>query len=109
MDLGPISRQMAEPLRVQYPGAVYHVIHVMVRRSHGQKIFDDNQDRQRFLKTLEKACQETGGRVHAYVLMGTNETLTDRVSDPGTTHSSVKCHNSRTDPFASISKSTPSG
>ncbi len=57
---------MARPLRVQYPG----VYHVTARGSHGQKILDDNQDRQRFLPTQEEACQKTGWRVHAYVLMG---------------------------------------
>jgi putative transposase len=54
-------------LRIQYPGAVYHV---MARGSHGQAIFADDQDRKRFLETLAEACQRAGWRVHAYVLMG---------------------------------------
>src|SRR5580692_5412955 len=58
---------MARPLRIQYPGAVYHV---MARGSHGQAIFADDEDRKRFLETLAEACQRTGWRVHAYVLMG---------------------------------------
>jgi len=58
---------MARPLRVQYPGAVYHV---MARGSHGQPIFADNPDRKRFLETLEEACQKTGWLIHAYMLMG---------------------------------------
>jgi putative transposase len=58
---------MARPLRIQYPGAVYHV---MARGSHGQAIFADDKDRQRFLETLAETCQKTGWRVHAYVLMG---------------------------------------
>ena len=57
---------MARPLRVQYPGAVYHV---MARGNHGRPIFGDDEDRQRWLKTLAEACQKTGWRVHAYVLM----------------------------------------
>ena len=40
---------MARPNRIQYPGAVYHV---MARGSHGQAVFGDNADRQRFLETL---------------------------------------------------------
>ena len=58
---------MARPLRIQYPGAVYHV---MARGSHGQPVFNDDLDRQRFLETLGESCQKTGWRIHAYVLMG---------------------------------------
>jgi putative transposase len=58
---------MARPLRLQYPGAVYQVI---ARASHGQPIFKDDKDRERFLETLGESCQKTGWRVHAYVLMG---------------------------------------
>jgi REP element-mobilizing transposase RayT len=58
---------MARPIRIQYPGAVYHV---MARGSHGQEIFQDDQDRQRFLETLGEACEKTGFRIHACVLMG---------------------------------------
>ncbi|HEV2435612.1 MAG TPA: transposase [Verrucomicrobiae bacterium] len=58
---------MARPLRIQYPGAVYHV---MARGNHGQRIFQDNRDRQCFLETLGEACEKTGWRIHAYVLMG---------------------------------------
>ncbi len=57
---------MARPLRIQYPGAVYHI---MARGSHGQAIFADNPDRKRFLETLEEACQKTGWLIHAYMLM----------------------------------------
>jgi len=57
---------MARPLRVQYPGAVYHV---MARGNHGQPIFADNPDRKRFLETLEEACRKTGWRIHAYMLV----------------------------------------
>jgi REP element-mobilizing transposase RayT len=58
---------MARPLRIQYPGAVYHV---MARGNHGQGIFQDDRDRQCFLETLGEACEKTGWRIHAYVLMG---------------------------------------
>jgi REP element-mobilizing transposase RayT len=58
---------MARPLRIQYPGAGYHV---MARGNHGQGIFQDDRDRQCFLETLGEACEKTGWRIHAYVLMG---------------------------------------
>jgi REP element-mobilizing transposase RayT len=57
---------MARPLRIEYPGAVYHV---MARGNRGRSIFRDDQDRERFLETLGEACEKTGWRVHAYVLM----------------------------------------
>src|SRR5437899_1259584 len=58
---------MPRPLRIEYPGAVYHV---MARGNHGQRIFREDLDYNRFLETLEEACAKTGWRVHAYVLMG---------------------------------------
>lgn len=58
---------MARPLRIQYAGAVYHV---MARGTRGQSIYSDTFDRKMFLKTLGEACFKTGWLVHAYVLMG---------------------------------------
>jgi REP element-mobilizing transposase RayT len=57
---------MARPLRIEYPGAVYHV---MARGNQGRQIFRDDEDRRRWLETLGEACEKTGWRVHAYVLM----------------------------------------
>ena len=58
---------MARALRIEYAGAVYHV---MARGNQGQAIFRDDQDRRRFLEVLGEACEKTGWRLHAYVLMG---------------------------------------
>jgi hypothetical protein len=41
----------------------------MARRNKGQVIFGDVQDYRRLLETLGEACQKTGWRIHAYVLM----------------------------------------
>jgi len=57
---------MARKLRVEYPGAIYHVVNRGDRR---EPIFKDDQDRRRFLETLGEACAKTGWQVHAYVLM----------------------------------------
>ena len=57
---------MARKLRVQYPGAVYHVLNRGDRR---ERIYCDDHDRQRFLDTLGEACAKTGWQVHAYCLM----------------------------------------
>ena len=58
---------MARPIRLEYPGAVYHVI---ARGNQGRPIFRDDQDHRCFLETLAEAHHKTGWRVHAYVLMG---------------------------------------
>jgi len=58
---------MARPLRIEFAGATYHI---MARGNQGRAIFDDDRDRQRFLETLGEACDKTGWRIHAYVLMG---------------------------------------
>jgi REP element-mobilizing transposase RayT len=57
---------MARKLRVQYPGAIYHV---MNRGNRREPIFKDDQDRERFLETLGETCDKTGWQVHAYCLM----------------------------------------
>lgn len=57
---------MARKLRVQYPGAIYHL---MNRGDRREAIFKDDQDRRCFLETLGQACDKTGWQVHAYCLM----------------------------------------
>src|ERR1035441_8085161 len=61
-----VSAPMARKLRIQYPGAIYHV---MNRGDRQDPIFADDQDRKRFLETLAEACEKTGWQVHAYCLM----------------------------------------
>jgi len=57
---------MPRKLRVQYPGAIYHV---MNRGDRQENISLNDVDRQDFLKTLAEACQKTDWQVHAYCLM----------------------------------------
>ncbi len=57
---------MARKLRVEYSGAIYHV---MNRGDRREPIFRDDADRQRFVETLGDACGKTGWQVEAYVLM----------------------------------------
>ena len=57
---------MPRKLRVQYAGAIYHV---MNRGDRRETIFEDEQDHVRFLETLGEACQKTGWQVHAWCLM----------------------------------------
>jgi REP element-mobilizing transposase RayT len=57
---------MARKLRVEYPGAIYHVVNRGDRR---ESIFRDDTDRQRFVHTLGEACAKTAWQVHALCLM----------------------------------------
>ncbi|HEV2208896.1 MAG TPA: transposase [Verrucomicrobiae bacterium] len=57
---------MPRKLRVQYPGAIYHL---MNRGDRRDEIFEDDEDRHRFLKTLARTCEKTGWQVQAYCLM----------------------------------------
>lgn len=57
---------MPRALRVEYPGAIYHVINRGDRR---EPIFKTDADREMFLACLDQCCAKTGWQVHAYVLM----------------------------------------
>jgi hypothetical protein len=57
---------MARKLRVEYPGAIYHV---MNRGDGREAIFKDDQDRQCFLNPLGETCGKTGWQVQAFCLM----------------------------------------
>ena len=57
---------MPRAMRVEYPGAIYHV---MDRGDRREDIFVNDVDRQDLVKTLAEACEKTGWQVHAYCLM----------------------------------------
>lgn len=57
---------MARKVRLEYSGAIYHVLNRGDRR---EPIFLDDLDRRNFVQTLGEACLKTGWQVHAYVLM----------------------------------------
>ena len=57
---------MARPLRIQYPGAVYHVTSRGDRR---EKIDESDADRQAFLSTLWDVCERFNWICHAWCLM----------------------------------------
>jgi REP element-mobilizing transposase RayT len=61
-----LAQVMPRSLRIEYPGAFYHV---MARGNRREAIYADDDDRRFFLKTLGEACAMTGWRVHAWVLM----------------------------------------
>src|SRR6266481_5018215 len=57
---------MARKLRVQYPGAIYHL---MNRGDHSESIFRGRHDPELFLSTLSEACAKTDWQVHSFCLM----------------------------------------
>jgi putative transposase len=57
---------MARPLRIEYPGACYHLIN---RGNAGDKIFKTIRDREMFLEYLAKAVERFDIVIHTYCLM----------------------------------------
>ncbi len=57
---------MARPLRIQYPGAYYHV---MNRGNRREDIFVTEQDREVFLDALADSCETYHIKLISYVLM----------------------------------------
>lgn len=57
---------MARPLRIEYPGAFYHVT---ARGNEQKDIFKSRADREQFLTYLETTAERYGAVVHAYCLM----------------------------------------
>lgn len=58
---------MARPLRIQYPGAVYHVT---CRGNERRDIYRDDTDRKTFLGTLVQSTKTYTIKLYSYVLMG---------------------------------------
>ena len=57
---------MSRPLRIEYPGAWYHV---MNRGRRKETVFINDSDYRLFLKVLEQSCMLYGIEVHAYSLL----------------------------------------
>lgn len=58
---------MARPLRIEYPGAFYHV---MARGNEKRAIFLEDEDRGKFFSWMTRAFQKFHFWVHAYALLG---------------------------------------
>ena len=57
---------MSRPVRIEFPGAVYHVTS---KGNEGQIVFDDADDRGVFLNVLDNVVVRFGWLIHSYVLM----------------------------------------
>lgn len=58
---------MSRPLRVEFPGALYHV---SSRGNAQQPVFLDDGDCERLLDLLGRTCERFAWRCHAYCVMG---------------------------------------
>jgi putative transposase len=70
---------MARPLRVEYPGAYYHVIN---RGNGGEKIFRSIRDREKFSEYLEKTVERFSIIIHTYCLMTNHYHLLIETPEP---------------------------
>ena len=70
---------MPRALRIEYPGAHYHV---MARGQRRDLIYRDDRDRGDFLELLGKASQRYGWEVLGYVLMGNHYHLLLETQEP---------------------------
>jgi putative transposase len=57
---------MPRQVRIEFPGAMYHV---MARGDRREAIVRDDEDRRTFVRTLGQASERAGFRVHGWVLM----------------------------------------
>lgn len=70
---------MPRRLRIQYPGAIYHV---MSRGNARQDVVEDDEDRRRLMADLERASGRSGWEVLAFVLMTNHLHLMVRTPRP---------------------------
>ncbi len=70
---------MPRPIRIQFPGAWYHV---MNRRAGGDVLFSDTFDRLFFLSLVEEAVRTANIEIHAYCPMGNHFHLLIRTPEP---------------------------
>jgi REP element-mobilizing transposase RayT len=70
---------MARPLRVEYPGALYHVT---ARGNARARIYSDEADYQAFLRLLGSVCEHHAWRIPAYCLMGNHYHLVVETIEP---------------------------
>jgi len=57
---------MIRPLRIEFAGAIYHV---MARGNRREPLYRDDKDFSEFLRTLGLVCDRFNWLVHAYCLM----------------------------------------
>ena len=70
---------MARRLRIEYPGAMHHVIN---RGNYRRDLFENVGAAEAFLRTLHEAAGKFGWKLHAYVLMRNHFHLAVETPEP---------------------------
>ena len=70
---------MARRSRVEYAGAIYHIIN---RGNYRSFIFETEGARKSFLDCLDQCCTAQGWRLYAWVLMGNHYHLCLETLEP---------------------------
>lgn len=70
---------MARPLRIEYPGAFYHIIS---RGNAGDPIYKTRRDRDKFLEYLSTMVARFGVKIHTYCLMTNHYHLLVETPEP---------------------------
>lgn len=70
---------MARPLRIEYPGAYYHVIN---RGNYRENLFKGQGAAEAFVRTLGEAAMQFSWRIHAYVVMNNHFHLALELTEP---------------------------
>jgi REP element-mobilizing transposase RayT len=78
---------MGRPLRIEYPGAFYHVTS---RGNERKDVFKSQRDRGKFLEYLESATVRYGASIHVYCLMSNHYHLL--IETPGGNLSQIMRH-----------------
>ena len=73
---------MARPLRIEYPGAFYHVVN---RGNYRRDLFESAGAAQAFVSTMEEACARYRWRIYAYAVMRNHFHLVLETPDPNLT------------------------
>jgi len=75
---------MARPLRIEYPGAFYHVTS---RGNARNNIYENDQDRKAFLNLLSEIVKKCNWHCHAYCLMDNHYHLLIETPDANLSYS----------------------
>ncbi|MEC4890009.1 MAG: transposase [Nitrospira sp.] len=87
---------MARQLRLEYPGALYHLT---ARGNEQQSIFHDDTDRQHFLTLLGREILQQRWRCYAYCLMGNHYHLLLDTPEPNLSRGMRRLNGSYTQRF----------
>ena len=69
---------MARPIRIEFPGALYHVTS---RGDRQEDIYESDEDRRQYLTILDSVCSRFHWVVHAYCLMSNHYHLLVETQD----------------------------